>query len=213
MRTNYQLPRDGTPPSRRRSLVRDLSNGLRQQMYLWGCDVRRKEGNLLEGFGMQRIGQERKERQEGTSRYRAAWEGGVVELHGFCAGWYPQNPEARGVVFIRHRDRLDVCDGAEPVTPGVYGESGLGAGRDTLAEAVMPFVRWLVAYESWVFRTTEDGYRYACWLEYLGLVGARPWLPPDEALRWLAQFAQAPDSVPRARASLRKLSPRIKRHY
>ena len=123
---NYQIISNDVPASQQRSLLRDLSNGLLQQMYFWGYDARRRDGNLLVKCGMQRIAQERAEKSEGTSRYRTEWEGGVVELHGFCAGWYPQRSDTRGVVFIRHRGQLDLCDGAEPVTPGAYQGVGLG---------------------------------------------------------------------------------------
>ena len=202
MRRGYQLAArvEAMPSSRRRSLLRDFADGLLQQMFLWGCDARRKDGNLLVEFGMQRIARSADAvKSEGTSRYRMPWEGGVVELHGFCAGWYPQRAKAWGVLFVRHRGRVELCDGTEAVTPGEYKSIGDG-NTDTLLESVMPLVRWLVSYESWIQMTMPSGYRHACWMEYLSLMGARPWLPPDEALRWLRCFANSPHTTSRARA-------------
>ena len=202
MITDYQLSAGARwmPPSRRRSLLRDLADGLLQQMFLWGCDVRRKEGNLLLEFGMQRIVRDASMQSEGTSRYRMPWEGGTVELHGFCAGWYPRNMRAAGVLFIRYKGRLDLCAGGEPVTPGKYDAGRIGGGgMDDLLEGAMPLVRWLVSYEGWVREAAPPKYRRACWMEYLELKGARGWLPPDDALRWLRRFAESPASVPRAR--------------
>lgn len=186
-------------PSRRRSLLRDLSDGLRQQMYLWGCDVRSESGNLLVRHGLERLARQESESPEGTSRYRLPWEGGLIELHGFCAGWYPGRPDRRGVIFIRHRGRLDLCDGARPVIPGKYPDLG-GQTTDALLDTSLPLVRWLVAYEEWIQRTAPDGYRTACWHRYLRLPNARPWLPPGIALRWLRQFASSPAYPPRARS-------------
>ena len=141
MRIVYHFSADGeTPPSRRRSLLRDLADGLLQQMYLWGCDVRCRQGNLLVIHGMQRIERADIAKSEGTSRYRMPWEGGVVELHGSYASWSAREVATNGILFVRHRRRLFLCNAGEPVTPGEY--EGIGGGNtDALFESAMPFVR------------------------------------------------------------------------
>lgn len=179
-------------------MMRDLAESLLQQMYLWGCDVRSEAGNLLLLHGMQRIERINPGASEGTSRYRMPWESGMIELHGFCAGWYPQDKSLHGVLFIRHRERLDLCAGGEPVTPGEYHGVGGGSTDDLIASS-LPFVRWLISYETWIKATMPPDYRTSCWTKYGRLPGTRPWLAPEKALLWLSQFSECPASAPRAK--------------
>jgi hypothetical protein len=60
-----------TPDSRVRGLIRDLTDGLAQQMFFWGRDVAHPDGNGLVRAGLQRIARV-ESGGEGTSRYRLA---------------------------------------------------------------------------------------------------------------------------------------------
>lgn len=184
--------------SRRRSLLGDLAEGLGQQMYFWGCDVRMK-GNLLIRCGMERVARA-SGHGEGSSRYRQAWSGGVVELHSYCAGWYPAEGPRRGVVFIRSRERVQCCTAGEALTPGVYErERMVSPGVDEMLEAVRPLVGWMLAHEEAVARRAGNDFREACWELFRTQTQARPWLRPREAREWLGQFLEAPERLARAR--------------
>lgn len=185
--------------SQSRSLLRDLSDGLAQQMIFWGHDVRHSEGNRLVRFGMQRM--ERDSSQtEGSSRYRMDWECGVVELHGFCVGWYPDSPEAEGTIFIRNRGRILSTSGEEFQQPGAYESSRLGwLAPDELLHRVVPFVSWWIAYEEWIADATPPAYREACWKGARHLGKSKSWLRPPDALDWLRQFVRDPSASKRAR--------------
>ena len=63
----------------------DLAEGIQQQMYFWGQDVIRPEGNFLVEQGFVRSPSEG---AKGTSCYRLPWQNGHIELYGACAGWY-----------------------------------------------------------------------------------------------------------------------------
>lgn len=189
-------------PSRRRSLVRDACGCLQQQMFFWGCDARHREGNLLVRFGMTRLGRE-ENTGEGSSRYRMDWRDGTVEVHSFCAGWYPRFDE--GVVFIRNRERLYSCSGDEPLTPGAYEEERHTAlNADAMLNLSRPLVEWVSEYESWVHAQTTSGYRQKCWMKLLSRMGGKPWLPPEQAETWRRSFVQDPASTPRARELFRR---------
>jgi hypothetical protein len=193
-------------PSRRRSLARDAARGLVQQMFFWGCDASHPEGNLLVRAGLQRLARE-EPHGEGSSRYGMAWQSGLVELHSFCAGWYPGDPARTGTVFIRSRERLFPCTGGEPLVPGVYEDSRLGReGADDLLEALPPLFSWVCHYESRVRKLAGAGYRQKCWMRYWSKPGARPWLPPEDAVRWFRDFVRAPASIQRPREFLRRTS-------
>ncbi len=182
-------------PSRRRSLVRDASRCLSQQMVFWGADVRSRTGNLLVAFGMERIPRA-EAGGEGSSRYRMEWGGGGIELHSFCIGWYPAGSE--GVLFIRNRERLHTCPSGRMILPGTY-DSVVGAAPDDLLPAVRPLLAWVVGYERWVRATTRADYRSRCWERLVTRTGVRRWLPPDDALDWMESFVTNPEITPRPR--------------
>lgn len=195
-----------TTASRRRSLLRDVADGLAQQMFFWGCDARHPAGNLLV-----RIGLERRPRAdsggEGSSRYRAAWRGGVIELHGFCAGWYPAAGSGPGVVFIRHRGRLGLVQPGEPLTPGRY-ESGrmTGAAPDDVMAACRPLLEWIVQAEHRATAEVGAAHRAACWRLRRSLPAEGRWLEPTEAVAWFEAFIRDPANTPRARTGWRERS-------
>lgn len=157
--------------------------------------------------GLQRIARDQSH-GEGSSRYWMNWRQGVMELHSFCVGWYPHNPGGKGIIFIRSQERLFTCTGGEPVFPGVYENARFARdGADGLLEAVSPLFSWVCQYESRVRKLAGVGYRQKCWMRYLSKPGARPWLPPDDAVRWLRDFVRTPASVPRPREVLRRAQP------
>ena len=75
--------------------LRDLAEGIQQQIFFWGQDVLRPEGNFLLEQGFE---QSPSTGLKGTSCYRREWQQGHVELYGSCAGWYS---ESGRFTFIR----------------------------------------------------------------------------------------------------------------
>jgi hypothetical protein len=135
-----------SPRSQVRALVSDLARMFLQQMFFWGCDAQ-SGGNLLVRLGGQRLAREHS-CGEGSSRYRWRWEDGTVELHSFCAGWYPDDPTAAGAVFIRGRERFFDCAGGQPLEPGHYDEGRfLHANADEMLALLRPLLSWLADYE------------------------------------------------------------------
>jgi hypothetical protein len=189
------------PDSRLRGLIRDLTDGLAQQMYLWGRDVRHPDGNALVRAGLQRIARIDNE-GEGTSLYRVERESGWIELHGFCAGWRPHDPEANGILYIRRCHRIFLAQGS--MTPGRYDRSRLRSGTfEELATAYNPFLRWWADYEQWAAQELGAAWRQECWRDYVKLRRARPWLTPPQAVDWLLEFLENPHTQQRTREILR----------
>lgn len=192
------------PVSRLRSLVRDVSRGLGQQMFFWGCDVRHPGGNLLTRAGMERIA--RRERGgEGSSRYRIEWGGGTVELHSYCCGWYGAVPPYDGAIFIRRLERVVASVGPIPPTPGVYESERMAAsGADQLLRSVRPLVRWVVDYEDRLGELAGEQYRRECWRRARSGAGARPWLAPRAARDWFRSFLDDPCRTRRPREIIKQ---------
>ncbi len=188
------------PSSRVRSLLRDAARGLGQQMFFWGCDARHREGNLMTRAGMKRIA--RNERGgEGSSRYRMEWEGGRVEIHSFCAGWYGgRGREGEGVIFIRGQERIFSCAGGQPLTPGRYERGRMtGESVDEVIRLARPFLGWVLEYERRVRQLAGESYREECRELYGRKVHGRAWLPPAMAERWYRSFLQMPERTGRPR--------------
>lgn len=186
--------------SRKRALLSDFGAGLAQQMILWGCDARYPGGNLLVRMGMERLAREEVS-QEGSSRYRTPWKDGLVEVHSFCAGWYPTI--GTGVVFIRHWKRFAACEGGMPAEPGRYAMAA--AFPDEMLELVRPIAEWIVDYETRVQAAMGTAYREACFRQAVRSPGVRPWLPPQRAVEWMEGFLRDADSVGRAREWVREV--------
>jgi hypothetical protein len=189
------------PDSRVRGLIRDLTDGLAQQMYLWGRDVRHPDGNALVRAGMQRIARI-EETGEGTSLYRLEREKGWIELHGFCAGWRPHDPQATGMLYIRRCHRIFLAHGS--MTPRRYDMSRLRSGAiEDMVAACNPFLRWWAEYEQWVRQEFGAAWRTECWRDYSKLRRARPWLSPVQAVEWLLAFLENPRTADRPRDLIR----------
>lgn len=190
-----------TPHSRVRGLIRDLTDGLAQQMYLWGRDVRHPDGNALVRAGLQRIARIDND-GEGTSLYRIERDGGWIELHGFCAGWRPHNAAMDGMLYIRRCHRIFIASGQ--MIPGRYDMTRLrGGSTDEILLASESFLRWWVEYEKWADETLGRAWRIDCWRDYMKLRHARPWLTPVQAVDWLLDFLENPSTQKRPREILR----------
>jgi hypothetical protein len=200
-----------TPDSRVRGLIRDLTDGLAQQMYLWGCDVRHPDGNALVRAGLQRIARI-DTAGEGTSLYRLERANGWIELHGFCAGWRPHDPQATGMLYIRRCHRIFLAHGS--MTPGRYDMSRLHSGTvDEILLASEPLLRWWAEYEKWAAAELGAAWRKDCWRDYVKLRHARPWLTPPRAVDWLLEFLENPRTAERPRNLLRSPHRQLKTEH
>ncbi len=186
--------------SRRRGLLVDVAAGVAQQMVFWGCDAR--QPGLMAGLGLERLAR-RETGGEGSSRYRALWREGCVELHSFCAGWYPGRGE--GVIFVRHLRRILACTGGKPPSPGAYEGRIVPRSPDEIVLLVRPFLEWILHYEDRLADERGKSYREACYRHALRMPGNRPWLPPDEGRDWFRAFLADPSGVPRVKDGLRRL--------
>jgi hypothetical protein len=162
--------------------LRQAEKGLTQQMILWGHDVRHTQGNALQRFGMSR---EASSGLQGTSCYRMEWENGVIQLHGAVASWHPHVTNAEtstGCVYGRAQKRIRLWKHFRPPVPG--DDQGEHARSEECWSAFQPFLRWLIAYESWVLAELGTEWRHSTWRAQFALVKKSPWLAPPEALSW-----------------------------
>jgi hypothetical protein len=180
--------------SRWGGLVRDVTAGLRQQMYFWGKDVVHPAGNQLVRLGLEK---RKSPGLQGTSCYGKCWQGGRIELHGACAGWYgPQG----GVVFIRTMDHCFGWDGEDPPVPGQWEKDRLLSFTPREQwERMQPFLDWWISYEAAIPMLHGARYRALCVREFKRLPRSTPWLPPTAAMRWLRGFRSDPSTLERAK--------------
>lgn len=176
---------------RHRMLLRDAARGLYCQMYYWGLDVRHPGGSLLVARGLTRIP---KTTARGTSRYRMPWQGGQIELHGFCAGWY--GPEG-GILFHRTHDTWLPWTDSEPPDPCSLNQPRVRQSSPAITpvsmlERAAVLIRWIHEYEIWARTRWTLGERRRHHQAYLKLTPRRWWLPQDTALEWFRQFAADP---------------------
>lgn len=182
--------------------LKDVATGLYLQMYYWGRDVLHPGGNLLVEHGFRRIA---KEGAHGTSRYQRELEGGILELHGHLAGWYPAEGGGPGMIFVRQRRVCQLCGEVLPVRADQVDEARIWtpAGSSEwaqLARVTGTVLKWLVEYEAWVDSQLGSCHRAAQYREYQMLPKRHWWLPPEAARNWYAAFAAEAGAVPRARA-------------
>jgi|UniRef100_UPI003783412A hypothetical protein len=189
----------GVPLSRQRVLLADFAAALRQQMFFWGRDVM-SGGNLLLRHGFEKLPSPG---LKGTSCYRLTHEDGVIELHGACAGWYPQVGSQRpGFLFVRTKGRCTTHRLHEPVVPGRYQIEALQNETSDAMAAARLFAGWLAEYEAWVRQQMGPGYRAECRKMLASLPKGQNWLPAPQAERWLRLFAAQGPGAPRARTLL-----------
>ncbi|MCU0794486.1 MAG: hypothetical protein MUF31_00980 [Akkermansiaceae bacterium] len=175
-------------------LVRDVTAGLRQQMYFWGKDVVHSSGNQLVRLGMEK---RKSEGLQGTSCYGKEWQGGRIELHGACAGWYG---DRGGVVFIRTMDRCFGWHGEAPPVPGQWDKDRLVNLSPLVQwERMQPFLDWWISHEAAISALHGARYRAICFREFKRLPRSKPWLPPMAAMKWLRAFRADPGQLERAK--------------
>lgn len=181
-----QAPAD-PPLSRQRAVLRDFSAALGQQMFFWGRDVL-TAGNLLLDYGFQKLPSPG---LKGTSCYRQRWQCGCIELHGSCAGWYPDAPQqTAGFLYVRTLGRCSAHRLSKPIIPGEYESVPVIQDTRTTIAAAQHFAQWLHHYERWVLSEQGPMYRIACQEMLSRLPRGKPWMTPASAVAWLAQFAE-----------------------
>lgn len=182
-------------PSRLPGLFRDLAGGFKQQMFFWGLDVVNPGGNLLVRQGFRR---EPSAGLRGTSHYKLRWQGGSIELHGACAGWF--SPQGQGFLYVRPLGRCYVWSGGQSAIPGEWPSPFLKVDDPLRMHALAaPFIAWWLHSEDWIAREKGLAYRPACHRQFKRLSGSRPWLLPPLDRDWLRAFLDTPESLPRAK--------------
>lgn len=169
--------------------LRDLAEGLQQQMFFWGHDVIHPRGNQLVANGFKRLSSKG---LKGTSCYRRRWQGGHLELYGSSAGWY--GPEG-GFAFIRPRTKVVIWTSADKTpTPGLWEPEFIKprVRKEELHAASLPFLDWLISYEKTILKQFGTEYREENYDRYDKVPKATPWVRPEVALRWFTCFRDTP---------------------
>jgi hypothetical protein len=161
-------------------LRRTLTRLTAQQFWLFGCDVRRPEGNVLAELGF------RKQKAPGTgpapSRYHLVVPGGeTIVLWGFGLLW--TDPDGHGVFLPRHRFQPRYRPGGEPVPPA-WSEPELDglhlpahADCPRCGAMVLAAIDWLIAYEHHIRSCRGLAYRdetMAAWSRPIGTAADLP---------------------------------------
>ncbi len=200
---------DQIPLSRLRALLRDFTDLLGQQMYFWGRDVIYPEGNLLCEYGFER---RKSKGLVGTNCYRLPLnDGGLIELHGACAGHYRSaRSQDQSLLYIRKRRRCFLYSENDPPAPELYRAGSLSNGPALeVYFSSLRFLDWWLAYEKWIAQQTSSEWREKCFEAFASLPASRPSLPPREAILWLSQFRSNPGKISRVRDRLRPPSSRV----
>lgn len=138
---------------------------LHHECWCWGCDIRRKEGNLLLKYGFERMAPA--EGQMGTSRYELAFAGTEkLALWGFGLGCCDLE---LGTIYLNRYQfspRITVStdwsriwreadiEGLRPPDAGVE--------QACVTLLMRQAVRWIIHYETWVRQTCGRDYRRCC---------------------------------------------------
>ncbi|RYD35675.1 MAG: hypothetical protein EOP85_18825 [Verrucomicrobiaceae bacterium] len=166
------------------ALLGELAKGLKQQMYFWGRDVLHPSGNLLQQQGFLKspsMG------LQGTSCYSLPYEGGTIELHGACAGWYPASGGEDGFIYIRPMAKCFLWKGGPAPVPGEWPLESLTPIQGELPESATRFIRWWIQSEQWVTAHTGPDYRTECHRVHKRLPTSKAWLRPAEMMEWLQE--------------------------
>lgn len=177
--------------------LRDLAEGLQQQMFFWGQDVIHPAGNQLVAQGFERLPSKG---LKGTSRYRREWQDGHLELYGSCAGWYGPNG---GFAFIRPRKRVVIwTSGDTTPTPGLWQPEFIKTGihKTELHAASLPFLDWLLSYEKNILTQFGPAYREENYHQYQKVPKATSWISPELALKWFTIFRNHPEQLIRPKS-------------
>lgn len=179
--------------------LRDLAQGIQQQMFFWGQDVLRPEGNFLVDQGFLRSPSTG---LQGTSCYRREWQQGQIELYGSCAGWYS---ESGGFLFIRPWQRCMIWRSGETTPiPGSWQKEHIehSATRSQIYQASLPFLDWVISYEYAVLASFGRAYRQKNYREYRKKSQKKAWVEPAIALRWLQCYRENPEQLVRPKKLL-----------
>lgn len=191
------------PISRQRVLLSDFNKALRQQMFFWGRDVM-TQNNLLLKFGFQKRASAG---LKGTSCYWMPNKQGIIELHGACAGWYPDEASSQsGFLFIRTTGRCYSHHLHTPVIPGHHPFEWLSNNTPEVMQSAQAFAAWLANYEAWIQHKAGADYRNECRHMLGQLPKGSPWLPPKLAGEWLRRFALHGPHTPRAKTLLKDVA-------
>ena len=147
-----------------RAIAKRAEALLEQQMWCWGCDVRRKEGNLLTAYGCERD-------PAPEPRFRSAYRsqlptGGTLSLWGWGV-WMAR--EDLGSLFLsrsrflfRHTPEVHLEPKAwqKRDLPTTQRPAAAGAQASTV-EMLLETLTWIGAYERWLASATEPRYREA----------------------------------------------------
>ncbi|WP_367873286.1 hypothetical protein [Luteolibacter sp. Populi] len=175
--------------------MRDLTAGLRQQMFFWGKDAVHPSGNLFQKHGFDR---RPSPGLQGTSCYGLPWQAGHIELHGACAGWYPLD-RSPGFVFIRPLGKCFLWQGSTAPVPGEWPpEMRVDSKPEMLREAGLPFFTWWLDWEQRILEGQGKAYRHGCYRHFRKLPKSKPWLPPEAAREWLSRFMDEPAKLARS---------------
>ncbi len=174
--------------------LRDLADGLQQQMFFWGQDVSHPAGNQLVQDGFVRLPSKG---LKGTSCYRREWQNGHLELYGSCAGWY--GPDG-GFTFMRPRKRIVIWTSSRTTpTPGLWQPEFIKTGvrKKELHIASLPFLDWLISYEKTILDRFGKEYRRENYHRYHKVPKATSWISPELALQWFTCFRHTPEQLVR----------------
>ncbi len=179
--------------------LRDAARAAYCQMYYWGRDVMHPDGNLLERYGFQRVP---KTAREGASRYRVLWRKGLLELYGFCAGWYPDG--GPGICFDRQHEAWRLWLPEDPPSPAALLDgrnvlTDFGDDPGMLLDRSALFVGWMARYERWALAQWGLKARRQHHRDFTALLSRRRWLPPGTSLDWMESYAGNPLHTPRPR--------------
>lgn len=178
-------------------LRRTLTHLTSQQFWLFGCDVRRPEGNVLAELGF------RKEKAPGSrpspSRYHlGSATGDTIVLWGFGLLW--TGADGHGVFLPRHRFEPLGRHGCDPV-PLVWNEAAIsGLHKPAAVECprcgamVLTALGWLIDYEQHVLTCRGPAYRdetIAAWNRPIGTAA-------DLTTRWQQARADLAASLSRS---------------
>lgn len=137
-----------------------------QQLWLWGQDIRRPEGNALLTYGFERI--RPPEGIKASNTYRLAQADGIqIFLWGFGllyhrAGW--------GGIFMPRfafTPRVILCPDApenvwSPAQLGNCHPPQSAAQWERARQLFIPALRWITDYERWILTVREPSYRPMC---------------------------------------------------
>jgi len=173
------------PPERKalKLLLKDCAEGLYQQMYFLGKDVRHACGNQLTQYGFVKTPSQG---LKGTSCYTLEMGSVTIELYGSCACCYS---DASSVAFLRPRSRMYHWLPEGRCVAGLWTQDDLDAGTpESLFQAATPLLRWWLEYEQWILERFGATYREGCFKEWKKVNKHKSWLPPEEALQWVECF-------------------------